>query len=269
MFLVNDIKITPTIFPDKTSQIWNLPEELLMYPDFHVRWEFEHEGEISHLSQLAQLLDKIVDDRGGLISLYIKYLPYGRQDKEVSNKTTFALHSFAKMINGMAFNYIEICDPHSKEALNLIDRSSACYPTQIVEKVTVETKSNIFCYPDKGAVEKYTKIYGAMFIYGEKVRDQASGRITSYQLVGNPIGKRVLIVDDICDGGATFVLLAKELLQAGATEVNLFVTHGIFSKGLKPLYESGIKRVFTQDGEADEHYVDGHSGRTEITYRRL
>jgi len=64
-----------------------------------------------------------------------------------------------------------------------------------------------------------------------------------------------MIVDDICDGGATFILLAKELYAAGAKEVNLFVTHGIFSKGLIPLYEAGIKRIFTQDGEAsEEHY---------------
>jgi phosphoribosylpyrophosphate synthetase len=43
--------------------------------------------------------------------------------------------------------------------------------------------------------------------------------------------------------------LAKDLLAAGAKSVVLFVTHGIFSKGTRTLFESGISRVFTQDGE--------------------
>jgi ribose-phosphate pyrophosphokinase len=53
---------------------------------------------------------------------------------------------------------------------------------------------------------------------------------------------RCLIVDDICDGGATFVALARKLREAGAIEVSLFVTHGIFSKG-KDL--EGIDNIYT------------------------
>jgi phosphoribosylpyrophosphate synthetase len=60
----------------------------------------------------------------------------------------------------------------------------------------------------------------------------------------------------------TFKLLAKDLLAAGVKEVNLFVSHGIFSKGLRTLKESNIKRVFTKDGEAGE-------SQESITYRRL
>jgi phosphoribosylpyrophosphate synthetase len=68
--------------------------------------------------------------------------------------------------------------------------------------------------------------------------------------VGDCKDKRVLIVDDICDGGKTFELLAKDLYNAGAEEVNLFVTHGLFSKGLIPLKLAGIKRIFTNKGQA-------------------
>ena len=101
------------------------------------------------------------------------------------------------------------------------------------------------------------------FLHGEKVRDQLSGKITSYELKGKPEGMNVMIVDDICDGGATFVILAKALYEGGAKEVNLFVTHGIFSKGLEPLKEAGIKRIFTQDGEACKGI------QNQIAYRRL
>src|ERR1700722_6455547 len=250
MFYVNNVRVIPTIFPDKTSQIWNLPEELVNSYDFEIRWEFEHEGEIM---QLAQLVDLFAHSHS--LVLKIKYLPYGRQDKVVSNKTTFALASFAKLINSMYFDYVDIMDPHSKEAIKLIKHSRAEYPTEQLLKALNETRSDAVCYPDKGAVEKYTQLYlGTPYMYGEKVRDQRTGKILSYQLKTNnkyepQIGDRILIVDDICDGGATFILLAKELISRGITDVNLFVTHGIFSKGLKVLFDAGIKRVFTQDGE--------------------
>jgi len=84
----------------------------------------------------------------------------------------------------------------------------------------------------------------------KKTRDQSTGHITDYKLSGEVEGKSVLIVDDICDGGMTFKLLAEELMEAGAVHINLYVTHGIFSKGLRTLFESGIEDVFTRKGRA-------------------
>jgi ribose-phosphate pyrophosphokinase len=253
MLYLNGSPLSITLFPDNTSQCWKLPEESLKYPFAIVRWEFTHEGEFLQLAQLKTLLDKHkVDTR-----LRMTYLPYGRQDKKVSNTSTFALHTFATLLNSLNFTEVVIHDPHSLVALDLIKNSRAIYPLDEVEKAVIKTESNMFCYPDKGAVSKYTKVYDLWnfpTIHGEKVRDQLTGNITSYQIVGDPSGKNVLIIDDICDGGMTFKLLAKELLAAGAKSVVLFVTHGIFSKGTRTLFESGIKRVFTQDGEVSERH---------------
>ena len=264
MIYLNGIPVEATFFPDRTSQVWKLPKEQLEQKSHLVRWEFEQEHELIRLAQLKKLLDVECPQAG--ISLDITYLPYARQDKEISNTTTFALHVFADILNSLHFYDIEICDPHSEVALNLIKRSRAVYPTEKLEKVINLTEINVFCYPDKGAVKKYSGLYKSSlikfpFIYGEKVRDQLTGYITSYELFGNPSGKNVLIVDDLCDGGATFIILAKELIARGAAEVNLFITHGIFSKGLKGLHESGIKRIFTQMGEAktnrEQHVIYG------------
>ena len=63
------------------------------------------------------------------------------------------------------------------------------------------------------------------------------------KIEGSVINKRVLIVDDICDGGATFTSLAKVLKNAGAVYIGLHVTHGIFSKGIQVLLEAGVDKV--------------------------
>lgn len=256
MLYLNDKPVQVTMFPDNTSQVWKLPADITVNDDNKydtVKWEFSHEGEFLQLAQLADLIEKVYRHDWKLI---LPYLPYGRQDKNFSNEATFALRTFAYLLNSLGTFCVEILDPHSEVAIELIDNSVAVYPTDIVHKLVYSEDIDVLCYPDSGAVKKYSKMYSECipvldgFIYGEKVRDQATGHITSYKLVGDPKDKNVLIVDDICDGGMTFKLLAKDLLEAGAKSVRLFVTHGIFSKGVRTLRESGILRVFTHKGEA-------------------
>lgn len=260
MLYLNGKPVHPTIFPDHTSQVWKLDFNQISSRKATVRWEFTHEGEFMQLAQLKMLLD-----HHGIrnVDLELSYLPYGRQDKKVENLATFALRTFAHQLNLMKFRRVEIMDPHSDVALTCIYNSSAIYPYKALKASLELTGADIVCYPDKGAHKKYSEVYAALpHIYGEKVRDQLTGNITSYEVIGEGAGKNVLIVDDICDGGMTFKILAKELLAKGAKEVNLFVTHGIFSKGLKTLKEAGINRIFTQDGEASE--VQNH-----IVYRKV
>jgi ribose-phosphate pyrophosphokinase len=264
MLYLNGTPLPTTRFPDNTSQVWKIPQDQLeMASPALVAWEYTHEAEFIEIAQLKDLLDK----QGIPAILKIKYLPYGRQDKEISNDATFGLRSFAKLLNVLNFEGVLITDPHSLLALDLINNSYAIYPHRQIEYLIFNGYCSLVCYPDKGARTKYEEVYkkeiGKAFIYGEKVRDQLTGNITKYDLIdeigGRVKGQKVLIIDDICDGGMTFKILAKDLLEAGATEVNLFVTHGIFSKGVRTLRDAGITHIFTQDGEAF-HLKDSFKG---------
>jgi len=258
MIYLNGQPLNVTVFPDKTSQVWKLPEPLTgsRSNPAKILWQYSNEAEVMQLFQLLHLFDTLAVQS----EIEITYLPYARQDKPIANDSCFALKTFFKLFNTFTFvNHLIIHDPHNWDAVRPSCSAEAIYPVKKVEEVAQEMDKNgaftIFCYPDKGALTKYSKVYSTCFrphIYGEKVRDQLSGNILSYKVIGDCAGKNVLIVDDICDGGATFKLLAKDLLAAGAKEVNLFVTHGIFSRGVKTLHESGIKRVFTRDGEKSE-----------------
>jgi len=55
-----------------------------------------------------------------------------------------------------------------------------------------------------------------------------------------------LIVDDICDGGGTFLGLAKELKSKNAGKLYLAISHGIFSKGFESLAKD-FQKIFTTD----------------------
>ncbi|WP_109525575.1 MULTISPECIES: phosphoribosyltransferase family protein [Nocardia] len=67
--------------------------------------------------------------------------------------------------------------------------------------------------------------------HGRKRRDPATGRLDGFELSTPVTGLRVLVVDDICDGGGTFAGLAAAGSFDTAERVDLWVTHGVFSGG--------------------------------------
>jgi ribose-phosphate pyrophosphokinase len=105
--------------------------------------------------------------------------------------------------------------------------------------------------PDAGANKKtfeVAKYFSTNFIRADKLRDLTTGQIKETIVYADDLtGKTAVILDDICDGGRTFIELAKVLKAKGAAKVILFVTHGIFSAGLDPLFAGGIDAIWTTD----------------------
>lgn len=243
MILLNGTEIKPTIFPDNTSQVWKIDEKLITRFTT-ITWIFESESEFIHLAQLTML----VRSYDVAYDLDLPYLPYGRQDKDVNNESTFALHTFAALINSLGFGGVRIRDAHSEVALKLIKYSSSYFINAFVANLVGDYDT--ICFPDKGACDRYSKLYTKHnIVTGSKVRDQSTGYIKEFTFDGNVKDRQILIIDDICDGGMTFRILAKDLLENGAEQVDLYVSHGIFSKGLDVLYNDGITNVFTPEGK--------------------
>lgn len=250
MIRVNDIEIKPTIFPDKTSQIWKLPEDLLdqLHKDYiiTVSWDFENETEFLWLAQLKTLLDQY----SPVVHLDMPYLPYGRQDKIVRNDKTFALTTFAKLLNSLKFTQVQVIDAHNNPRANMIENLVDVSPKLNILEAVNEATADCILFPDEGASRRYACYFNDnVCVHAQKVRDQSTGKITSIKISGSVLARKVIMVDDLCDGGATFTMLAEQAYKDGAHSVHLYVSHGIFSKGKKVLRDAGIKRIFTYKGE--------------------
>lgn len=249
MIKLNGNEVIPTIFPDKTSQIWQLPNyDTYFFKKENIEWIFESESEFIHLAQLVDLLSQNRKENHAGIHLYLPYLPYGRQDKMIKNDNTFALRTFIKLLNTLSLKSVTTFDPHSdicKEIKNL----EIIMPVKEIYMTLGATNPDFIVYPDQGAMKRYSSLVKYDYNYVKKERDYLTGEITSIQYDFNSENKNVLLVDDICDGGKTFTTIAEDLKKKNVKEVNLYVSHGIFSKGLNVLREAGIKRIFTKDGE--------------------
>ncbi len=96
--------------------------------------------------------------------------------------------------------------------------------------------------------------------YGGKTRDVSTGKLTGFTL--EPLaydnqqinGAHYLVVDDICDGGGTFNGLASKIAEQGAT-ADLYVSHGLFSKGTTELKKS-FNTIYTTDSLAGSERND-------------
>lgn len=181
------------------------------------------------------------------LALRMKYLPYARQDRVMNPGEALALKVFCNMINALNFTEVEVWDVHSDVSLALLDRVKAVTVDQLVRVVPILTPNTILVAPDAGANKKVgnvAKSFGNQMVRADKVRSVKDGSITGTVVYTDHVGdKDFLIIDDICDGGRTFTELAKELKQKTNGKVYLYVTHGIFSKGLD-VFNGLIDKVF-------------------------
>lgn len=203
---------------------------------------------------MVKLANDVLRQHGyGEVNLDVRYLMGARMDRAIDTLQPFTLQTVARIINGAGFTRVRLLDVHSDVATRLIRNSVNVLPFKVFSQVTLSCGSPAIVCPDKGAVERVNKLAdyesAGPIIYCSKNRDSETGKLSGftvldYRGMDKAYTDNLLIVDDICDGGGTFVGLAKELRKAGAKKVFLFVTHGIFSKGL-PL--EGIDKVFTTD----------------------
>lgn len=216
---------------------------------------------------LAQLVDAVRHVTDIAVShLELAWLPWARQDRHMVNGDSFALKVFANQLNTLNFNKVLLLDPHSDAAAAAINNSvviaqETCLMKSENLRQAISTGKLMLVAPDAGALKKIhnvAKASGARdYAILTKERDVATGNLTGFSLVsGNVAGKDVLIVDDLCDAGGTFIGSAQVLRDAGARSVSLYVTHGVFSKGVENLLNNGIDALYTTTSFASSELRD-------------
>lgn len=179
------------------------------------------------------------------LELVIPYFPYARQDRVCNPGESFSLGVFADVFNTFVkADKVTIHDPHSNVTPALIKNLFVLEQHTIIYKMLawwIKMNDVVLVSPDAGAAKKteaLAKMFGGLqIVYANKKRDTKTGAILDIELMNHESieGRVLLVVDDICDGGWTFTELAKKLKPSNPRSLNLFVTHGIFSKGLTDL----------------------------------
>ena len=250
-----------------------------MYPQYRI--SLDHLKGVKHdeFFKLAQLVSAIRNhsayNKNISIELKLPILPYARQDRKTKDGDAISNKVFIEFINSLKFDKVITYDIHSDSSRVLFTDGTLVEVEQdecfllVVEELGLSTlyqqsKENevfVFVAPDAGASKKTYKVAekakdvlmlnNVEVLTAQKHRNTETGLITETSIniskqffFGN---KRVnfIVVDDICDGGATFIKLAEainlELVFHNIDETKvkkvLYVTHGLFSKGVEVLKE--------------------------------
>lgn len=202
------------------------------------------DGEVMQLALLKDAISRYFLGLTPKFELVLPYLPYARQDRVMVDGESFSLKVFCNMINSMGFDSVEVHDCHSDVGIALLN-NVVNVPQSIQSNMNiVPHKYDALVSPDGGALKKVYNVAKESGIFeviqASKHRDVSTGELSNPQVLGDVDGKTLLIVDDLCEGGFTFVQLAKVLKEKGAKRVDLYVTHGVFSKGKELEYIDNV-----------------------------
>lgn len=187
--------------------------------------------------------------------LVMPYVPYARQDRVCNKGEAFSFKVFAQILNSFKLDKVFVCDPHSDVVAALIENLVVASQAETFQdycnynKLWSFVSNCTIVSPDAGSNKKIASVCKVAektsFVRADKIRDVQTGKILETVVFANSLSGMYLIVDDICDGGATFTALAQELKKKGAHKVALYVTHGIFSKGKQHLIDNGVDYVYS------------------------
>jgi len=182
----------------------------------------------------------------------LPYLGYARQDRADPGQS-LGVAWVGELIRAAGFYQVLTLDVHSRRAVACFPMPvDSLSPAQLFAEVLIKSGLSDLSVvaPDEGALERSEAVIRAAGIctplaHLRKRRD-ADG-VTHSSLVGT-ITPRVAIVDDILDTGATLVSACAELQRAGAREIIVFATHGLFTgRRWRELSALGVQRIYTTD----------------------
>jgi ribose-phosphate pyrophosphokinase len=198
-----------------------------------------------------------------LINVFIPYFPAARQDRVMISGEPLSVKVYADILNSLKLNKVTVFDAHSEVTPALLDNCEVipnhAFIAEVLEKIGKEVK---LISPDGGALKKIYKVSeylgGVEVVECSKSRDVKTGKLSGFKVYNDDLkGMDCLIVDDICDGGGTFVGLAEELKKKNAGKLYLAVSHGIFNKGFD-VFQKDFEKIFTTNSfrEFDNEMVE-------------
>lgn len=204
------------------------------------------------------------------INLYVPYFLGARSDRKFTEGgVNYLKEVICPIINSQKFKSVTVMDPHSDVLEACIKNFKKIDNIKLVKEALtkIDNKNSareklILVSPDAGALKKIYHVAEHFqidnIVIANKHRDIKTGKIVSTELPGltqDPGSKNFVIIDDICDGGRTFLEIAKTIRKEREDSVfndkiYLVVTHGIFSTGFDEL-KKFIDGIFCTNSVSD------------------
>ena len=214
-----------------------------------------------HLMELLICIDALTRASAKRITAVLPYFGYARQDRKMGGRTPISAKLVANLITRAGADRVLTMDLHSGQIQGFFD-----IPTDNLLATPVlaedirdhyqKAKELMIVSPDVGGVSRARALadrLNADLAIVDK-RRSAPGQGEVMNIIGDVKGRRCIVFDDIVDGGGTLCNAATALIDAGATEVSAYVSHGVLSgQAVQRVESSALKELVVTDSiEADD-----------------
>jgi ribose-phosphate pyrophosphokinase len=225
MILVNSQEVKITKFPNRESLV---DTSFMTYvyesaSDVKVTLRYKTDEDLVHVLFVIGHIKEVTKAN---IELVLDYMPYSRMDRSQNNSCFTLKHTVTLLTSFLGDDdSVSVVEPHSQVTIDLFrnerifTRAVSVIPALCEHILLDNTEVDTICFPDKGARDRYGssnyfKNLGLNIMYCEKVRDFDTGTILGLALKDVPDNlSSVLILDDLCSKGTTFLKTAEALRQ--------------------------------------------------------
>ncbi len=215
-----------------------------------------------NLMELLIMVDALRRSSAARITAVIPYFGYARQDRRTKARTPISAKLVANLIETAGVDRVLTLDLHAAQIQGFFDipvdnlYASPVFALDIEHHFRGQMEDLMVISPDVGGVARareLAKRINAPLAIVDKRREKA-GEIAEMTVIGDVRGRKCIIVDDICDTAGTLCKAAQTLMEAGATEVHSYITHGVLSGPAVDRVEKSVMKslVITDSIEATD-----------------
>ncbi len=209
-----------------------------------------------NLMELLIITDALRRSSAARITAVIPYFGYARQDRRSKARTPISAKLVANLITEAGIDRVLTLDLHAAQIQGFFDipvdnlYAAPIFALDIEHNFKNRMDELMIVSPDVGGVARareLAKRINAPLAIVDKRREKA-GEVAGMTVIGDVAGKTCIIVDDMCDTAGTLCKAAEVLMEAGATEVHSYITHGVLSgPAVERISKSVMKNLVITD----------------------
>ena len=206
-----------------------------------------------NLLELLMLIDAAMRASAKRITAVIPYFGYARQDRKDQPRVAITSKLIANLIAKAGADRVISMDLHAPQLQGFFDIPvDHLYASNTFAKYFKEEKikNMIVASPDVGGTKmarSYAKRFNTDLIVIDK-RRPAPNVAEVMNIIGDPNGKNVVLIDDLIDTAGTFTNAAYALKKAGAKAIYGACTHPLLSgDAVKRIEDSPLECVIVAD----------------------
>ncbi len=208
-----------------------------------------------NLMELLICIDALKRASARRITAVIPYFGYARQDRKPGPRTPISAKLVANLITQAGADRVVSVDLHAGQIQGFFDIPTDNLYAAPAMAADIQARYGgqglTVVSPDVGGVVRARalakRLDNAPLAIVDKRRERP-GESEVMNIIGDVKGRHCILIDDIVDSGGTLCNAAQALMNAGATSVAAYITHGVLSgAAVQKVDNSALKELVITD----------------------